>query len=146
MTRHLTHAAFALLIMTGTAAAQNAAGPGPGNALAVKQAESSALVSSARSFILQTLNGVEDVQAREGTRDAIDNARTCIAHRVGVTESNKAAIFGRLKAEGLVDLGDDDKFAGGLMLGSFPPLIADGGDCPPPPPTHSQTPRRRFEA
>src|SRR5258708_4238996 len=145
MTRHLTHAAFALLITTGTAAAQNAAGPGPGNALAVKQAESSALVSSARSFILQTLNGVEDVRAREGTRDAIDNARTCVAHRVGVTESDKAAIFDRLKAEGLVDLGDDDKFAGGLMLGIFPPLIDDGGACPRAPQTYWSAPGSVFE-
>src|SRR5260370_18151172 len=140
MTRHLTHAAFALVIMTGTAAAQNAAGPGPGNALAVKQAESAALVSSARSFILQTLNGVEDVRAREGTRDAIDNARTCIAHRVGVTESTKAAIFGRLKAEGLLDLGDDDKFTGGLMLGIFPPFIDDRDACPHAPHTYVPAP------
>src|SRR5258707_6424537 len=86
MTRHLTHAAFALLITTGTAAAQNAAGPGSGNALAIKQAESSAPVSSARRFILQTLNSVEDVPAREGTHHAIHHARNFIAQPGTVTE------------------------------------------------------------
>jgi hypothetical protein len=144
MTRLLT-SAFALLITLGTAGAQNGAGPGPGNALAIKQAESSALVSSARSLILQTLDGVQDVRAREVTRDAIDNARTCVAHRVGVSESDKAAIFDRLKSEGLVDLADDDKFAGGLILGIFPPLIDDGGQCPRAPQTFWSAPGSVFE-
>jgi hypothetical protein len=130
----------------GTAAgAQDGAGPGAGNALAIKQAESSALVSSARSLILQTLNGVQDVRAREATRDAIDNTRACVAHRAGVSEQDKAAIFGQLKAEGLVDLGDDDKFAGGLMLGIFPPLIDDGSQCPRPPQTYWSAPGSVFE-
>ena len=145
MLRHLTSSAFALLITMGTAGAQNGTDPGAGNALAIKQAESSALVSSARSFILQTLSSVEDLRAREATRDAIDNARTCVAHRVGVTESHKAAIFGRLRAEGLLDLGDDDKFAGGLMLGIFPPLIDDGGACPRAPQTYWSAPGSVFE-
>src|SRR5258708_26670428 len=145
MFRHLPSSAFALLITIGTAGAQNATDPGAGNALAIKQAESSALVSSARSFILQTLSSVEDLRAREATRDAIDNARTCVAHRVGVTESHKAAIFGRLKAEGLLDLGDDDKFAGGLMLAIFPPLIDDGGACPRAPQTYWSAPGSVFE-
>src|SRR6266404_5359099 len=145
MLRHLTSSAFALLITMGTAGAQNGTDPGAGNALAIKQAESSALVSSSRSFILQTLSSVEDLRAREATRDAIDNARTCVAHRVGVTESHKAAIFGRLRAEGLLDLGDDDKFAGGLMLGIFPPLIDDGGACPRAPQTYWSAPGSVFE-
>jgi len=143
--RHLTSAAFALLTTVGTAGAQNGAGPGPGNALAIKQAESSALVSSARSFILHTLDGVQDARARDATRDAIDNARTCVAHRVGVTESNKVAIFGQLKTEALVDLADDDKFPGGLMLGIFPPLIDDGGQCPRAPQTYWSAPGGVFE-
>jgi hypothetical protein len=145
MMRHLTSAAFALLTTVGTAGAQNGAGPGPGNALAIKQAESSALVSSARSFILHTLDGVQDARARDATRDAIDNARTCVAHRVGVTESNKVAIFGQLKTEALVDLADDDKFPGGLMLGIFPPLIDDGGQCPRAPQTYWSAPGSVFE-
>src|SRR5258706_13485638 len=145
MMRHLTSAAFALLTTVGTAGAQNGAGPGPGNALAIKQAESSALVSSARSFILHTLDGVQDARARDATRDAIDNARTCVAHRVGVTESNKVAIFGQLKTEALVDLADDDKFPGGLMLGIFPPLIDDGGQCPRAPRTYWSAPGSVFE-
>jgi hypothetical protein len=145
MLRHLTSTAFALLITMGTAGAQNGTDPGAGNALAIKQAESSALVSSARSFILQTLSSVEDLRAREATRDAIDNARTCVAHRVGVTESTKAAIFDRLKAQGLLDFGDDDKFAGGLMLGIFPPLIDDGGGCPRAPQTYWSAPGSVFE-
>jgi hypothetical protein len=144
MTRHLT-SAFALLITLGSAGAQNAAGPGPGNALAIKQAESSALVSSARSLILGTLNGVQDVRAREATRDAIDNAGTCVAHRVGVSEQDKAAILDRLKTEGLVDLGDDNKFAGGLMPGIFPPLIDDGSQCPRAPQTFWSAPGSVFE-
>jgi hypothetical protein len=129
----------------GAAGAQNAAGPGPGNALSIKQAESSALVSSARNLILQTLDGVQDARARDATRDAIDNARTCVAHRVGVTEPKKAAIFGQLKTEGLVDLVDDDKFPGGLMLGIFPPLIDDGGQCPRAPQTYWSAPGSVFE-
>src|SRR5215467_8925513 len=145
MIRHLTSAAFALLTTVGTAGAQNGAGPGPGNALAIKQAESSALVSSARSFILRTLDGVQDARARDATRDAIDNPRTCVAHRVGVTESTKAAIFDRLKTEGLVDLADDGKFSGGLMLGIFPPLIDDGGQCPRMPQTYWSAPGSIFE-
>jgi len=70
MTRYLTRAAFALLITTGTVGAQNQAGPGSGNALAIKQAGSSVLVSSARDFILTTLNDVQDARARDITRDA----------------------------------------------------------------------------
>jgi hypothetical protein len=145
MIRHLTRTAFVLLMTLGPAGAQNGAGPGAGNALAIKQAESSGLVSSARGLILGTLNGVQDVRAREATRDAIGNARTCVAHRVGVTEQDKAAIFGQLKAEGLIDLGDDDKFAGGLMLGIFPPLIDDGSQCPRAPQTYWSAPGSVFE-
>jgi hypothetical protein len=145
MIRHLTSAAFALLTAMGTAGAQNGAGPGPGNALAIKQAESSALVSSARGLILQTLGGVQDARARDATRDAIDNARTCVAHRVGVTDSKKAAIFDQLKTEGLVDLADDGKFAGGLMQGIFPPLIDDGGQCPRAPQNYWSAPGSVFE-
>jgi hypothetical protein len=144
MIRYLTHAAFVLLITAGAAGAQNDTGPGSGNALAIKQAGSSALVSSARSFILQTLNNVQDARARDVTRDAIDNPDTCIAHRVGVTEANKAAIFDRLKAEGLIDVGDDGKFAGGLMLGIFPPLIDDGSQCPRAPQTYWSAPGSVF--
>jgi hypothetical protein len=145
MIRHLTSAAFALLTTVGTASAQSEAGPGPGNPLAVKQAESSALVSSARSLILQTLDGVQDARARDATRDAIDNARTCVSHRVGVTDSKKAAIFDQLKTEGLVDLADDGKFPGGLMPGIFPPLIDDGGQCPRVPQTYWSAPGSVFE-
>jgi hypothetical protein len=145
MTRNLTSTAFALLITIGTAGAQNVTGPGAGNALAVKQAESSALVSSARSLIVQTLQAVQDMRARDATRDAIDNAGTCVAHRIEVTESKKAAIFGQLKTEGLVDLADDDKFAGGLLLGIFPPLIDDGGQCPRAPQTYWSAPGSVFE-
>src|SRR5262249_36600737 len=123
MTRYLTRAAFALLITTGTVGAQNQAGPGSGNALAIKQAGSSVLVSSARDFILTTLNDAQDGGAGDITRDAIDNAGIGVAHGMGVTEGNKTAIFDGLKTGGRVALGDEDKFAGGLMLGIFPPLI-----------------------
>jgi len=143
MMRYLARAAFALLITTGTAGAQKAS-PGSGNALAMRQAGSSALVSSARDSILRTLTDVQDTRARDITRDAIDNAGTCVAHRIGVTEANKTTIFDRLKTEGLVDLGDDNKFAGGLMLGIFPPLIDEASQCPRAPQTFWSAPGSVF--
>src|SRR5258708_19220554 len=66
MTRHLTHAAFALLITTGTAAAQNAAGPGSGHALPIKKAGGSGPVSPPPRFIFQTPHAPENVPAPQG--------------------------------------------------------------------------------
>ena len=123
--------------------AENAA-PGAGNALAIEISGKSALVRSAKALIDRRIREMENAQLRTATEDAVDDPATCVRHRAGVDATAKAAIIERLKSEGLVDPGDEGRFAGGLSAGIFPPLKADGGDCPQLPQAFTSAPGSVF--
>jgi hypothetical protein len=123
--------------------AENAA-PGAGNALAIEISGKSALVHSAKAFIDRRIREMQNGPLRTATEDAVDNPATCVRHRAGVDAAAKAAIIERLKKEGLVDPEDDSRFAGGLSAGIFPPLAADGGDCPQLPQVFTSAPGSVF--
>lgn len=124
-------------------AAENAA-PGAGNALAIEISGKSALVRSAKALIDQGIREMQNAQLRSASQDAIDNPATCVRHRAGLDAAAKAAIVERLKSAGLVDPEDDGRFAGGLLAGIFPPLYADGGDCPQLPQIFTSAPGSVF--
>jgi hypothetical protein len=123
--------------------AENGA-PGAGNALAIEISGKSALVHSAKAFIDRRIHEMQNAQLRTATEDAVDNPATCVRHRAGVDAATKAAIIGRLKSEDLVDPEDDSHFPGGLLAGIFPPLNADGGDCPQLPQVFTSAPGSVF--
>jgi hypothetical protein len=133
MRQHATKLAMGCLLAVALARPAPAADqltPGAGNPAAVALGRASPLVESARAFILAKLGTVQDAAWRNATRDAIDNAQTCVAHRAGVRDADKRAIIERLRDEGLIDPADDEKLPGGLLAGVFPPLLDDGSACP----------------
>jgi hypothetical protein len=136
----------ALLSIATSGAAESAenAAPGAGNALAIEISGKSALVHSAKAFIDQRIREIQNAQLRTATEDAVDNPATCVRHRVGVDAATKAAIIERLKSAGLVDPEDDSRFPGGLLAGIFPPLNADGSDCPQLPQVFTSAPGSVF--
>ena len=145
--RQSIHAFAALSLLTLTAlpaSADDQGKPGAGNALSIAQADKSALVRSSRSFILETLSKTGDAKLRDLTKDAIDNAGTCVTHRAGLTAAQRTAMFEKLKAEDLIDLGDEGKIPGGLINGVFPPLVDDGSQCPHLPQTYWSSPGSVF--
>ena len=122
-------ALFGFFAVAALGAAENAV-PGVGNALAIEISDKSALVRSAKADIDQRIREIKNAQLRTATEDAIDNPATCVRHRSGLDAGAKAAIVRRLTSEGLADPEDDSRFPGGLLAGIFPPLNADGSDCP----------------
>jgi hypothetical protein len=123
--------------------AENAA-PGAGNALAIEISGKSALVRSAKALIDRHIREMQNAQLRTATEDAVDNPATCVRHRAGLDAATKAAIIERLKSERLVDPEDEGIFASGLWAGIFPPLNADGGDCPQLPQLFTSAPGSVF--
>ncbi len=130
----------AFLAISSAALADDQSKAGSGNALSLAQVEKAAIVQSARSFILDTLQRVGDKNLRDLTRDAIDNAKSCVTHRAGMTAISRQEIFDKLKAEGLIDIGDEGKISGGLINGVFPPLVDDNTACPKLPQTYWSAP------
>jgi hypothetical protein len=124
-------------------AAENSA-VGAGNALAIDTSDRSALVLSAKRYILARAGDVRDDKLRAATFDAIDNPQTCIRHRIGLDEASETRIMASLSTEGLVDPEDEAKFPGGLTAGVFPPVKASGGDCPMLPQTYNSAPGSSF--
>jgi hypothetical protein len=124
-------------------AAENSA-VGAGNELAVDTSDKSALVLSAKRYILARAGEIRDGKLRTATLDAIDNPQTCIRHRIGLDDAAKTRIMASLAAEGLVDPEDDAKFPGGVMAGVFPPVREAGGDCPMLPQTYNSAPGSSF--
>jgi hypothetical protein len=104
--------------------------PGAGNRDAIRIAQKSPLVQSAKNFLVQQTEQIQDINLRKATRDAIDNPRTCIMHRAGLTDSQKRSILQQLLDAGLVDVADDSTFKGGLIAGVFPPVLNDSSACP----------------
>jgi hypothetical protein len=136
-------ALLGFLPVAASGAAENAA-PGAGNALAIEISGKSALVRSAKAHIDQRIREIKNAQLRAATEDAVDNPATCVRHRAGLDADAKAAIVRRLKSEGLADPQDDERFPGGLLAGIFPPLDADGRDCPQLPQVFTSAPGSVF--
>jgi hypothetical protein len=124
-------------------AAENSA-VGAGNGLAVDTSERSALVLSAKRYILVRAGEIKDEKLRTATLDAIDNPQTCIRHRIGLDQAAETRIMASLSAEGLVDPEDEAKFPGGLIAGVFPPVREPAGDCPMLPQTYNSAPGSSF--
>lgn len=103
---------------------------GAGNTDAINIAQNSPLVQSAQKFLVQQTRLLQTASLRTATLDAINNPKTCITHRSGVTDSLKQAILQQLEQAGLVDTADDSTFPGGLINGVFPPVLEDGSACP----------------
>jgi len=103
---------------------------GAGNNEAIRLAEKSPLVQSAKNFLVKQTEEIKDVKLRKATLDAIDNPTTCIMHRYGLTDSKKQEIVQQLLKVGLVDTAADTTFPGGLIAGIFPPVINDSSSCP----------------
>ena len=103
---------------------------GAGNTEAIRLAEKSPLVQSAKNFLVNQTQEIKDIKLRKATLDAIDNPTTCIMHRSGLTGSKKQEILKQLLKAALVDAGADKTFLGGLIAGIFPPVINDNTACP----------------
>src|SRR5690242_17474223 len=91
--------------------------PGAGNAAAVSLSSKSPMVQSAKDFLVGRINSINNSTVRAITLDAIANPATCVAHRAGLRDADKAAIQQALLAAGLVDTHDDSTFPGGLRAG-----------------------------
>ncbi|MBV8884547.1 MAG: hypothetical protein JO235_11205 [Chroococcidiopsidaceae cyanobacterium CP_BM_RX_35] len=104
--------------------------PGAGNTTATSLAQKSPLVQSALDFLVKQTSEIQTDNLRDATLDAINNPKTCIQHRAGVTDSQKQALLQQLAQAGLVDTADNSTFPGGLIAGVFPPVLQDGSDCP----------------
>jgi hypothetical protein len=133
-----------LIVAASAASADDNIAPGVGNALAIEISGRSELVKSAKAFIDQHIQDIADEKLRAITADAIDNSKTCIRHRAGLDGAAKAHAVETLKAEGLVDIDDEGKFPGGLMAGVFPPVNADGSECPQLPQIFTSAPGSVF--
>jgi hypothetical protein len=118
--------------------------PGAGNAAAVSLSSKSPIVQSAKDFLVGRINSINNSTVRAITLDAIANSATCVAHRAGLRDADKAAIQQALVAAGLVDTHDDSTFPGGLRAGLFPPLLNDGGPCPQLPQSFFSAPGSFF--
>jgi hypothetical protein len=118
--------------------------PGAGNGAAVALSSKSPMVQSARGFLVGRINLIDNSTIRAITLDAIANPSTCVAHRAGLQDADKAAILQALIAAGLVDTRDDSTFPGGLKAGVFPPLLNDGSPCPLLPQTFFSAPGSLF--
>ena len=118
--------------------------PGPGNATAITLSSKSPMVQSAKEFLLERIKKIDNPTTRASTLDAIANPTTCVAHRAGLTESQKDTILQELVAAGLVDTRDDATFPNGLKAGVFPPLLEDHSACPKLPQTFFSAPGSFF--
>src|SRR5216683_1288068 len=126
------------------ARAQDQTVPGAGNATAVTLSNKSPMVQSAKQFLLNNINRIDDASVRAITLDAIGNPTTCVAHRASLKQTDKDAILQALIAAGLLDVRDNSTFPGGLIAGVFPPLLGDGGACPQLPQTFFSAPGSFF--
>ena len=119
---------FALTAQPGRAADQTV--PGAGNAAAIALANKSPIVQSAKQFLLEQINNINNGTIRGATLDAVGNPLTCVTHRAGLTATGKETILGQLIAAGLVDTADGSTFPGGLMAGVFPRFSTTAARAP----------------
>jgi hypothetical protein len=117
---------------------------GAGNARATQIGGASPLVRSAKQLLLENANKIDDRALRAATLDAINNPRTCIAHRIGVTDVVKDAIIQQLEQAGLINPADAASITGGVKAGVFPPILDEGTACPHLPLGIEATPGSNF--
>src|SRR5258708_15828923 len=101
--------AFGLLSVTlGLAVlparAQDQTVPGAGNATAITLSNKSPMVQSAKVFLLNNINKINDASVRAITLDAIANPSTCVAHRASLKVSDTNAILQPMMAAHMVDV------------------------------------------
>jgi hypothetical protein len=102
-----------------------------GSARARDIAAASPAVTQARGELHRMIRRLKDARVRAITRDAIERADTCIAHRRNLTEADRLDILDRLIQAGLIEpLGPDPAARARRLAGVFPPVDRDGGDCP----------------
>jgi hypothetical protein len=121
--------AIGLTTSSGTLAADQTQ-IGGGNARAAQIGSASPLVQSAKRILVENARKIEDRRLREATLDAIDIPNTCIAHRIGVTDSVKNAIIQQLGQAGLINEADAASIIGGIKAGVFPPVRNENSACP----------------
>ena len=132
------------LIISLNAAAADQTQIGAGNARAEQIGGQSPLVQSAQLVLIENAKQIEDRKLRETTLDAFTNPRTCIAHRIQVTETIKDQIITQLEQAGLVNLADAASITGGVKAGVFPPILDEGSACPHLPLSFDATPGSNF--
>jgi hypothetical protein len=117
---------------------------GAGNAIAETTGAASPLVQSAKRLLIENANRIEDSFVRETTLDAFNNSRTCIAHRIGVTDTVKNEIVQQLELAGLLNPADAAAITGGVKAGVFPPILDEKSPCPHLPLSFDATPGSNF--
>lgn len=127
-----------------TAVAADQTQIGAGNTRADQIGSGSPLVQTAKRILIDNAKQIEDRKLREQTLDALFNTKTCIAHRVRVTDAMKDQIVSQLEAAGLVNPADAASIAGGVKAGIFPPVRYDGSACPQLPLAIDATPGSNF--
>ncbi len=80
-------------------------------------------VAAALALLVQMAGTIQDPAIRAATLDGLKPG-TCVAHRAGLTAEGRQRIVESLVAAGFVAAGDK------AMSGVFPPVLADGSDCP----------------
>jgi hypothetical protein len=118
--------------------------PGAGNALAEQIAANSQFVQSAKQTLLSNAQGIQDVNLRNITLDAINNPATCITHRIGVDSTTKNTIVNDLVNAGLINPADASSIQGGMVAGVFPPILNEGTGCPKLPLSFNAAPGSAF--
>jgi hypothetical protein len=129
---------------SGAALAADQTQVGAGNAIAEATGAASPLVQSAKHLLIENANRIEDRFVRETTLDAFNNPRTCIAHRIGVTDVVKNEIVQQLERAGLINPADAAAIIGGVKAGVFPPALDENSACPHLPLTFDATPGSNF--
>ena len=134
----------AALALTSASAAADQTSVGPWNADAARLAGTSALVTTAMSYIKAQAATLKDPAIRRETEDAVFNPDTCIRSRANLTTDGKQAIVAKLVAEGLIDETEAGRIPGGLLAGVFPGVRDDGTPCPKPPQPYGAAPGSVF--
>jgi hypothetical protein len=123
-------AVIAVALLAARANAADQTRPGAGNGQAVEIARSSPLVAAAFRATRERARRIEGRALREATLDALYNENTCVQHRAGLTDVDKARTVASLVSEGLLNEKDGAAFPGGAVAGVFPPVLDDGSRCP----------------
>jgi hypothetical protein len=132
------------LLMAAGAVAADQTQIGAGNARAEQIGSESPLVQSAKRLLIDNAQQIEDRRLRETTLDAFTNPRTCIFHRIHVTDAVKDQIIAQLQQAGLVNPADAANITGGVKAGIFPPVRDENTACPHLPLPFDATPGSNF--
>jgi len=132
------------LVLSLSAVAADQTQIGAGNARAEQIGSESPLVQSAKRLLTENAKQIEDRKLREQTLDAFTNPKTCIVHRMHVTDAIKDQIITQLEQAGLVNPADATSITGGVKAGIFPPVRDENSACPHVPLAFDATPGSNF--